>query len=76
MKEENKLSQEERTLAHDIRTKEMHVAEGKTITKQKRIEAVRKLDREKEIHSEEKKVSSRAENTEMKESQPLKVITG
>ncbi|ELK12877.1 WD repeat-containing protein 87 [Pteropus alecto] len=51
---EDKLSQEERQLAYDRRTKEMGVAKRKKKrTEQERIQAMRKPDKEKGISSEE-----------------------
>ncbi|XP_004396556.1 PREDICTED: WD repeat-containing protein 87-like [Odobenus rosmarus divergens] len=75
MKEEE-LSQEERELAYDIRTKEMGVAKKKRKrTKEERIQAVRKLDMEKGIRSEEKEASSRLKDIRKRESYLLRILS-
>uniref|UniRef100_A0A9L0RHJ2 WD repeat domain 87 n=1 Tax=Equus caballus TaxID=9796 RepID=A0A9L0RHJ2_HORSE len=75
VKEEGKPSQEERKLAYDIRTKETAAAEKKKKrTKEERIEAMRKLDMEKGISSEDKEASSREKDIRKKESQLLRIL--
>ncbi|KAF3818215.1 hypothetical protein GH733_012523 [Mirounga leonina] len=74
MKEEE-LSQEERELAYDIRTKEMGVAKKKRKrTKEERIQAMRKLNMEKGIRSKEKEASSRLKDIRKRESYLLRIL--
>uniref|UniRef100_A0A8C8X506 WD repeat domain 87 n=1 Tax=Panthera leo TaxID=9689 RepID=A0A8C8X506_PANLE len=73
--EEEELSQEERELAYDIRIKEMGVAKKKRKrTKEERIQAVRKLDMEKGICSEDKEASSRLKDIRKKESNLSRIL--
>ncbi|XP_077751300.1 uncharacterized protein LOC144312414 [Canis aureus] len=74
MKEEE-LSQEERELVCDTRTKEMGVAkEKRKRTKEERIQAMRKLDMEKGIPSEDKEASSRLKDIRKRESYLLRSL--
>nr|XP_025865720.1 WD repeat-containing protein 87-like [Vulpes vulpes] len=74
MKEEE-LSQEERELVCDTRTKEMGVAkEKRKRTKEERIQAMRKLDMEKGIPSEDKEASSRFKDIRKRESYLLRSL--
>ncbi|XP_047690604.1 WD repeat-containing protein 87-like [Prionailurus viverrinus] len=73
--EEEELSQEERELAYDIRIKEMGVAKKKRKrTKEERIQAVRKLDMEKGIRSEDKEASSSLKDIRKKESNLFRIL--
>ncbi|XP_011940496.1 PREDICTED: WD repeat-containing protein 87-like [Cercocebus atys] len=74
MKEEGKLSQEDRKLAYDIMTKERDVAKKKKKTKEERKQAMRKLDMEEGIGSEEKEARFREENIRMKENQLFGIL--
>ncbi|CAK7301505.1 WD repeat-containing protein 87 [Vulpes lagopus] len=74
MKEEE-LFQEERELVCDTRTKEMGVAkEKRKRTKEERIQAMRKLDMEKGIPSEDKEASSRFKDIRKRESYLLRSL--
>ncbi|XP_032182050.1 WD repeat-containing protein 87-like [Mustela erminea] len=75
MKEEE-LSQEERIPTYDIRIKEMGVAKKKREqTKKERIQAMRKLDMEKGIHSEKKEASSMLKDIRRRESYLLRILS-